>query len=636
MATKLHGVFADNMMLQAGKPVEVRGTTRAGQAIKVTLAGQSWTGKADKSGAFSVPIGPLSYGGPHTLQVNEKKIKNVLVGDIWFCSGQSNMDFEVANALNPDAEATAARYPKIRLLRIPRSLSSKPETEMPSGVAWREAAPDTIPGFSAVAYYFGREVHRATDHPIGLIHCAWGGTRIEPWVSMTGFSSWRQFPAEKQKYAKKFQLAARLGRREPAQRVVEDPNAEQIHADTGNAGLAMGLAKADLDDRKFKSLQLPGWWTDKGLNFVGALWFRRTIDVPDAWLGNDLYLSLGAITDFDDTYFNGKKIGFTGKETPDFWAAPRKYVVPAALVRPGRNVIAVRMFAHKTHGGSCGRADEVYLSVINKPRFQPLMLGGSWKYEVERKLPRLGMVPAAGTGSKVDPVLDSTTPTWIYNSMVAPLQRFAIKGALWYQGESNAQEDQAYAELQPLLVRDWRRGWNCGEIPFYFVQLAGYGPGLNWPEFRIAQESTVRDVPHTGMATAIDVGDESDIHPRNKQEVGRRLALQALVNEYGRRVECFGPAPTRAERRGKKIIVHFAHAEGLHARGFGGMVVGFEVGAARGGFQPVCGKLVGKTVVLNPGGSSIATVRYAWLPFPDCNLYNKAGLPATPFVMKVS
>jgi sialate O-acetylesterase len=630
MALKLHGVFTDNMMLQAGKPVEVRGKGRAGQPIKVTIAGRTWTGKADGSGAFSVTVGPLAYGGPLTLQVNERTVRNVLIGDIWFCSGQSNMAWEVAVAANPNDEIKAAHFPRIRMLNVTRSISARPEDDLTAGVAWQEVSPKTIPGFSAVAYFFGREIHRATGHPIGLINASWGGSRIEPWMSLPGFASWSRYPAERQKYAAKFARAARIGKRQEIPRVVEVASDSTVHIDTGNAGYSMGFAKPEFDDAKCRQIALPGWWTDKGLDFVGAVWFRRTVVIPENWLGNDLYLSLGAITDFDETYMNGRKVGFTGKETPDFWAAPRKYVVPANLVRPGRNTIAVRMFAHKTHGGSCGRADEMFLSVINKPRLEPIMIAGPWRWVVENKLPRMAMAPASSPGA----VLDTLTPSWMFNSMVAPLQRFAIKGALWYQGESNANEAAAYAELQPLLIRDWRRGWNCGDFPFYFVQLPGYAPGVNWENFRQSQAATLA-MANTGMAVAIDIGEENDIHPHNKQEVGRRLALISLANEYGRSAESSGPVAVKATNRGRTVTVDFTHAAGMTARGGSGAPIGFEIGGKAGGFVPARGKILGDKIVLTSSCSAPAVVRYAWAPFPECNLFNHAGLPAAPFLLKV-
>ena len=631
MAIKLHGLLSDNMMMQEGTPARIWGTAGKGKKIRISMAGKTTSAVADRKGNFEAFIGPFPCGGPHTLTVGNKKIKNVLVGDVWVCSGQSNMEMSVSASANADQEIKKAKHPKIRIVTVTRSLSGKAEQDMPGNVLWREVTPQSIAGFSAAAYFFGRELHQKTGHPIGLINTSWGGTRIEPWMSMEGFRKWQRYDEEVKKYAQKFKKASKRVDMS-VQRVVAQAAAEvQVHTDPGNAGVAMGFANLDLDDRKMETSELPGYWTDKGYEFVGAVWYRKAVTIPQSWLGNDLYLSLGSFTDFDNTYFNGESVGFTCKDVPNFWDAQRKYVVPAKIVRPGKNVIAVRVFAHKTHGGSNGVMRSMNLSVINKPNKGEVPLYGKWKMAVERKLPRLFDTPGgAGAG-----VLDSVTPTWIHNSMIAPLVKFPIKGAIWYQGESNASEPQKYAELLPLLIQDWREKWNVGDFPFHIVSLAGYKTADPWPELRQAQYDALR-VKNTGIAMAIDIGEPSDIHPKNKQEVGKRLALCALAKDYGKNIEFSGPVAVKAEKTGKQIVVSFQHAAGLKTRGFVGKLVGFEVAAKKGAFVPAkSAKIIGGHVLIDAGIPSAAYVRYAWDCFPDANLYNSEELPAVPFKMKI-
>ncbi|MEI7904187.1 MAG: sialate O-acetylesterase [Candidatus Firestonebacteria bacterium] len=633
MGLTLHGIITDNMMLQADAKLRLAGRARPGEKIRVNIAGYTAEAKAGKNGCFEVFLGPLSCGGPHTLLIGGKKIKNVLIGDIWVCSGQSNMQWTVNDSAGADQEIDKAKYKNIRILSIPRSLSGREEGELPGFPAWQEVSPRCIKNFSAVGYYFGRELHIKTGRPIGLINSSWGGTRIEPWISMESFKKWEQYKTALTKYGKKFKHAAKKSRQPEARLVVDNPDDDtQIHLDSGNAGYNLGYARQDLDEGKMKTLELPGYWTEKGIDHVGAIWFRKTVNIPKNWLGNDLYLSLGAFVDFDQTYVNGESVGFTGKETPNFWDFKRKYVIPARILQAGKNVIAIRVFAHKTHGGSSAMKPGMYVSVINKPDKGEINISGKWKYIVEKELPRL-FNEAAG---KKNTPLDHETPTWIYNSMIAPLLGFPIKGAIWYQGESNASDPKAYGQLLPLLIRDWRKKWGLGKFPFYLVQLAGYKANDFWPDLREAQFKTLSIEENTGMASAIDIGDPQNIHPKNKQEVGRRLALNALAKDYGKNVEFSGPCFLSAERKGRKVFVSFSHAKGLKAQGYSGKLEGFELAPSKGNFLPARAKITGDTVILESNISAPVFLRYAWANYPESNLYNEAGLPAVPYNKKIN
>jgi sialate O-acetylesterase len=356
---------------------------------------------------------------------------------------------------------------------------------------------------------------------------------------------------------------------------------------------------------------------------VGAVWFRKEINIPEDWKEFDLALELGPIVDFDDTYFNGEKIGSIKIDVNNFWAFNRRYLIPKRLVMYGKNTIAVRIFAHNKVGGFGGNKDNMNISVINMEKKGKINISGNWKYMVERKLPPVN----EGTGG------ESILPENLYNGMLYPLVGFGIKGFIWYQGESNADNPKEYLKLSKLFIEDLREKWTDPKLPFYFVQIANYSmvDGLSdWPALREAQLKTLK-LPNTGMAVAIDIGTSNDIHPKNKQDVGKRLALNALAQTYGKKIEYLGPVYKNMEFENGKLRLYFEHSEGLSSLG-NKELLGFEVAGKNKKYFQAKAKIDKGTVLLQSSKvKQPVSARYAWANDPVCNLYNSAKLPASPF-----
>lgn len=628
---RLPALISDSMVVQRDSDVRVWGWADPGEGVAVTMAGATARAAAGADGAWAVHIGPFKAGGPHRMTIagkNEITVENVLVGEVWIASGQSNMEWPLRDAERGAEEIARANHPSLRLFTVSKATSMEPGEDVHG--SWAECVPETAGAFSAVAYFFGRELSKSLDVPVGLIHSSWGGTPAEAWTSPDALAAheelqpmleWLHPPGES--------LDEEIRRHEAAVAAWEKENVLQ---DTGNAGLEQGFAAPDTRDADWESMQLPQPWETAGLAIDGAVWFRRAVDLPSAWAGKDLRLALGPIDDFDTTYFNGAPVGATGAETVNAWTQPRAYDVPAALVHDGRNIIAVRVFDHAGDGGFTGVPDDMALSLGDQP---PLPLAGDWRYRVERTAEERqvdwGSRPPAPFGAG-----NPSTPTSLYHAMLAPLTPYAIRGAIWYQGEANAGRAEEYRVLFPAMIRDWRRAWGQGNFPFLFVQLANFmarrdDPGeSDWAELREAQMLTLSE-PACGMAVIIDIGNADDIHPRNKHDVGHRLALWALATTYGQPVEYSGPLYQAHAVEGSTVRVRFAHGAGLRSSD-GGPLKGFAVAGPDGPFVWATAEIDGDSVMVSSDAvPSPAAVRYAWADNPEANLANEAGLPASPF-----
>lgn len=396
--------------------------------------------------------------------------------------------------------------------------------------------------------------------------------------------------------------------------------------DLGRQGFTAGWETLDYDDARWDQMEVPGIWEATGLHIDGAVWFRRTIEIPAAWAGRDLRLNLGAVDDFDVTFFNGQQVGSTGTETPGWWIAPRSYVVPGELVKAGRNVIALRVFDQFMRGGLTGPAGAMFVIPVDTGnRETPAALTGTWKYQVE--------------AAKID-LAAANASSMLFNAMLHPLMKAAIKGAIWYQGESNADRSVEYRQLFPNMIADWRQRWGQGDFPFYFVQLAGYGGvpqtpgGHNWAEMRESQ-SLALAVPNTGMAAIIDIGMVDFIHPLNKQEVGRRLGLVARAKTYRAKIEDSGPVYKSMKIDGGKIVLLFDHlAGGLVSRNAAdpNKLRFFAIAGKDRVWKWADARIDGSTVVLTCDAvQEPVAARYAWAANIECDFFNRAGLPAVPF-----
>jgi len=610
------------MVLQRDIELPVWGTARPGSVVTVALAGQSAEARVGAHGEWQVRLAPMAAGGPYEMVIEGDEVmrfSDVLIGEVWLASGQSNMAMPLAGwgrILDYETEIARADYPEIRLFQVERATASKPLAGV-DGV-WRRCSPEAVAEFSSTAYFFARRVHRETGLPIGILHSSWGGTVAEAWTSAETLEAMADFR----------EAAREIRTRTPEQAAalramfVAAQGERAVAVRERDRGLAHGKtlwAAADLESSDWSSMTLPGKWEDAGIpdlvNLDGVVWFRSEVEIPESWANQDLRLSLGPIDDADETFFNGTRIGAS-----ESWDAPRTYRVPAALVRAGRNSIAVRVIDVYLGGGFSGEAADLRLE---GPDGDELPLAGPWAYRVGLELEPLPPSPD-----------DPNQPTVLYNGMIKPLAPYALRGVLWYQGESNSSRAFQYRSLFPALIHDWRATWGESELPFYFVQLAAFEPGLieqnKWPELREAQLMAL-SLPETGMAVAIDIGNPRDVHPKNKQEVGNRLARLALRRIYGREIADSGPIYRGMIAEGSQLRLTFDHTEGgLEAKG--GALRGFTVAGEDREFHPAEARIeAGTVVVWSEAVPEPKASRYGWADSPDCNLYNSSGLPASPF-----
>jgi sialate O-acetylesterase len=629
---KLPAILGDNMVLQRDVPLKVWGWADAGEKVSVKLADQTRSTQADKNGDWSVIFDPLQAGGPVEMTVTGKNVltlRDILIGEVWLCSGQSNMALQVREANDARNEIAASDYPQIRLFDV----NSIPSATVLHDVKgnWAPCGPRTSPGFSAVGYYFGRQLHKDLKVPVGLINNSVGATAAEPWISRESLLALPQIKGLMDRYA----AAVRdpEGVKAAYQKAMAAWEDTTIHKDPGNKGFSLGYAAPETSDSRWGDMRLPHRWQATGMNFNGAVWFRKTLDLPATMEGKDLLLNLDKVDDYDTTYFNGQKVGGIGLETPNPFFAFRSYKIAASLVKPGKNVVAVRVFDRIGDGGFTGRAAKMNLRTAAPGGQDSVPLSGSWKYKVELELPRHDFADAPPA-----PLYAGTpfAPANLYNGMIAPLTDFAIRGVIWYQGEANIGRAITYRTVFPTLIKDWRGAWRQKDMPFLFVQLANCSDCPDQPgdspmaELREAQRMTL-SVPKTGMAVAIDIGDSEDIHAGNKQDVGKRLELAALAVAYGKDIVYSGPIYKSMKIEGDKVRLSFDHlGGGLVAKG--GKLNGFAIAGEDRKFVWADAQIDGNTVIVS--GKSIGdpkSVRYAWANNSPCNLYNKAGLPASPF-----
>jgi len=627
---RLPALAGSHMVLQCDQPARVWGWAEPGEVVSVNLARASGRASAGADGRWSVELPAQPAGGPFTLRVvgrNTITLEDVWLGEVWLGSGQSNMEFPLAQAAG-GMEAARAGCDGLRLFTVAKATSLRPKDDV-SG-QWTACDASTAPGFSAVAFYFGRELQRALGVKVGLVHSSWGGTPAEAWTSreaLAGVPSLQPMVADfdaalSDKNAQRA-FAAKLEAWERA----------NYHLDTGNEGAAKGWQRPETAASDWGQMDEPQQWEQAGLAIDGAVWFRRSVELPAAWAGKDLRLSLGALDDFDTTYFGGEEVGHTGQETPGYWTVPRKYTVPGRLVQPGPALIAVRVFDHYGNGGWSGVAPDLWLAPADASA-PAIPLAGPWAYKVERALPPA--TPDFATQPRSPSPDNPNSPTVLYGAMIAPLTPFTIRGAIWYQGESNAGAAYQYRTLFPTLIRDWRRAWGRGDFPFLFVQLANFmaraaEPGDSaWAELREAQALTLA-LPRTGMAVAIDIGEANDIHPKDKQDVGLRLARWALADTYGRPLVTSGPLFDSLAVEGAALRLRFRHAAGLRSAD-GRAPHGFAVAGPDRRWRWAEARVVGETLLVStPAVPKPVAVRYAWGDNPEATLQNGEGLPASPF-----
>lgn len=617
----LNGIFQDHMVLQRDLPNTFWGWTVPGEKVSVTLAGRTASASAGSDGKWVVKVKPPKVGGPYTLSVDGSKhvvLKDLLVGDVWLCTGQSNMEFGTPMAVNGQAEVAAANHPDIRLTMVQHDTQLDPRPSTP--VVWSVCTPDSITkggwaGFSAVGYFFGRELNKRLHVPIGLVQDCWGGTPAESWMSSEALTREGDF-------------ASSLARINEARNSHSALYGHQIEEwlEKVDPGTQHGWQSPDFDDSTWKPVAaMPATFQDLGMDyFPGVVWFRGRVDLPDPIPAGSASISLGAIEDLDETWVDGQPVG----ETYTF-NQPRDYTVPAGVLKPGRNDIAIRVLATGAGGGFTWGPEAFHLSFSSGSNVD--LSKGTWKFATGANIwSQPPPIPQPLEGSPY-------VPSILYNGMIQPVAGLAIKGAIWYQGESNAGRAYQYRTVLPDMIADWRNAWGEGDFPFLIVQLANFqaraaNPGdSDWAELREAQEMTAAGVRNAGIATAIDVGDDRDIHPKDKQTVGLRLALDALHVAYGQRLAYSGPIYRSFKRDGDAIRIAFDHVDGgLNAKGVN--LGGFAIAGSDHKFHWADARIDGDTVVVRSGDvPDPVAVRYGWANNPEITLYNGAGLPALPF-----
>ena len=630
---KLPQLVSDHMILQRDTKLKIWGWASPGEKVSVAFNGEKARATTGADGKWLVILPAMKAGGPFTMTIkgkNEIKLNDILLGDVWFCSGQSNMVLrvEAVKEKYPD-DVAKANYPEIRNFYVKNVADLyKVHDDLPPG-KWVAATPATVLDFSAASYFFARNIYLKYRVPIGLIASAWDGSQIEPWISADGFKGMPKF----EEMVKNFQDTAYL-------------NKATKRSTTGNgfgrpaAGPDLGLSgpkpwyALDYVPELWHNFWLPGYWADQGVKDLnGIVWFRREFDVPPSMVGKPAHLYLSRIADADVSYINGVQVGSSGSIYNN-----RRYDLPADLLKPGKNLIVIKVTSYFGKGGFL--ADKDYLLNAGS---QNIDLRGDWQYKVGQVAPHFVPPTVTPSATGIPFIQAQSSATGIYNTLVAPAVNYAIKGFLWYQGESNAGRAKEYEQLLPALITDWRNKWQMGDLPFIYVQLpnymeANYSPSESgWAELRESERETL-NLSNTGMAVTIDIGNWNELHPLDKKNVGDRLALWAEHLAYNdQNVVYSGPLYQSSKIDGNKVIISFTNiGSGLAIKGPGDLYY-FSIAGADKKYVWAKAKIEGdKVIVWSDAVADPVAVRYAWADNPDgANLFNKEGLPASPFQIEV-
>jgi sialate O-acetylesterase len=644
-------VLSDGMVLQRNAPIKIWGKAAPSETVTVFLGGNQRTVNADEAGEWEVTLPSMSAGGPHMLLVRGKNavtVKDVLVGEVWVCSGQSNMEWAMAWQVVGAEEEAKKADPQLRMFNVQKAISPTLKDDVEG--AWLPAGPENTMKFSAVGYFFAKKLRAALGVPVGMLHTSWGGTRIEAWTerktNLALGMNLREYTQQESANNSLDGAKQRWRKAREAWQKAGSPTGAFV--DPGRSPQTIGWEKPDVDDSDWKPVAVPGPWEESGAEGLagvdGGVWLRRWVTVSAETAAKETTLSLGAIDDTDVTFVNGILVGATAEETPESWQVKRLYKVPKGTLKPGKNLIAIRVWDGQGGGGLVGAASDLFLKedlTVEGRASQKFPLTGEWRYRPEVTRPADPGSEPTGLGANAASVL--------YNAMLYPLRNYVVQGGIWYQGESNAGNAALYRQQLPAMVENWRRIFENPKMAFYAVQLAPWQKinpqpeDTGWARLREAQLQAMTVTKDCGLAVITDVGDEQDIHPRKKGPVGERLALIALKNRY--RVKgtvAAGPTLKKATPRGATLELSFANAEGgLVAAATdsagktveAGKLVGFAIAGDDGKFVWADAKIVGKDrIVLSASGvTAPRQVRFGWANFPVVNLFNAHGLPASPF-----
>ncbi len=608
-------LISDGMVLQRDIKLNIWGWATASENVTILFNHQQYRGKADEKGNWIISLPPQKAGGPFTMTINsgnEITIKDILIGDVWICSGQSNMELMMSRVKYkyPD-EIKNASNPAIRQFTVPDKYDFNKEAQDLDAGQWLPVNEKNILEFSAVAYFFAKELNAKYKIPIGLINAALGGSPAQSWINEEGL---KKFPA----YYDELQLFKNnnlITETERKDRAAANEWYQQLNAK--DEGQHNNWKDAQLDDGSWDQIKVPGYWSqDKNIN--GVVWYRKTFGVPAHMTGKDALLWLGRIVDADSVFVNGQFVGNTTYQYP-----PRIYNIPSPVLKEGTNNIVVRIVNNYGKGGFV--TDKKYAIMAGNDSID---LKGDWKYKI---------------GAVMPPAPSSTTIRWkpggLYNAMIAPLVKYGIKGAIWYQGEANAGHPDDYFDLMHTLIQQWRKNWKQGDFPFAYVQLPNFGEPRNnpaesnWARLR-EQQLRLQSIHNTAMVVAIDIGEWNDIHPLNKKDVGHRLALAAVNIAHGEKnIAYAGPVYQSAKVKENTISLSFANTgNSLQIKGDINNRQ-FAIAGADKQFVWASAKVTGnKVIVWNNELQHPLYVRYAWADNPGSPcLYNQQGFPASPF-----
>ena len=607
-------IFADHMVLQRGEPDAIWGWSRPGDSVHVRIAAESGTGVAGADGRWQVKITPPPTGGPYTMKVSDDEraveFRDVMVGDVWICGGQSNMELPLRFTDDSAEVAKEANYPDMRYFTVAAHTAYHPAYSLQGG--WKIVSPRTAGRLSAVGFYFGRKLEQEIHVPIGLVVDSVGGSAGESWASAAALRPLHDYDIPLATLARFTAEGA------PAYGDYIMPWYDEY-----DIGLEQKWYSPGYVPSGWKSVPLPGGFAGLGVPVTPAVaWFRREITLPNPLPQGPILISLGEIQRMDSVYVNGTFVGASA------WVEhPRIYRIPPGVLEPGRNLIAIRIFKTESHGGFLDGPSGFHLTLADH---SVIPLAGTWqgRVSVDARAPHPMPLHFANW-----PVM----PEVLYNGMLVPIAPLSITGAIWYQGEQNSPRGYEYRKLLPAVIASWRRLFGQGGLPFYIVQLPAFGPRSpmptddGWADIRESQAIVVATVPHSCLAVSIDTGDPSSLHPGNKKPIGDRLALCALARHYGKRTVDTGPTLSSVKRLPHSIQVRFAHADGgLVAKG--GKLEGFSIAGRNRKWHWADARIHGEAVIISsPEVPHPTQVRYAWQSNPRVSLFNRAGLPAGPF-----
>ena len=634
MSLRLASPFQDHAVLQRDQTLPVWGWAAPMTRVRVTLAGNEARTLSNDHGDWSVRLPALPAGGPHALFVEAGgetlSVSDLLVGEVWIASGQSNMEWTLdqSRPFTDDTIATAD-FPAIRVFKFARRTHLGPQRTVEG--SWHIATPAAAPAFTAVGFSFALRLHRELGVPVGIISSSWGGTFIQSWISRgtlahnPDIAPWLAAYETNAWTSNRWKDVGPMG-----------PDGRAANAATipypADPGITQPWHETALDDSAWDEIRLPSTWQNAGHKYSGIFWFRRSVEIPADWAGRELVLNLGAADKQDITYVNGTEIGRTGTGFEDrFWSTPRSYAVPAALVTGRRVTVASRVYSFIYDGGLIGPAPSMNIHPAGRPE-AAVPLAGAWRFRCEHNFGIVALPPTImGHG-------EPNSPHMLFDNMIAPFVPYALRGAIWYQGESNESAPHLYARLLRDLVADWRQQWGMPALAFHTVQLTAFRapeshqPEAKWPLIREAQTDILK-TPGTGLAVIIDLGEAADIHPKNKVPVGERLAQSALARDYARPLVPNGPIAASFTFAGPVARVGFADTDGALTTTDGAAPATFFLAGSDRVFHPATATIDGTSVIVSsPAVPAPVAVRYAWADNPEgCNLAGGSALPASPF-----